>query len=113
MIYSEGVYQNYSTTERVVGVWIDGTTPVYEKVCTGTTNGETAQVLVSGVDRIVSMTGHAGAYALPASNIDNNRKYILVQLSGSDGTEARLYTSGSNYAGLTYEIVLRYTKSSS
>lgn len=103
----------YSTTEQVVGVWTDGTTPVYEKVCTGTTNGETAQVLVSGVDKIISMSGHAGTYALPALNIDNNRKYILVQVGGSSGTDARLYASGSNYNGLPYEIVLRYTKSSS
>ena len=102
----------YSTTEQIVGTWIDGST-VYEKVCTGTTNGETAQVLVSGVSKIVSMTGHAGPYALPALNIDNNRKYILVQVGGSSGTDARLYTSGSNYVGLTYEVVLRYTKSSS
>lgn len=101
----------YSTTEKVVGKWTDGTTDVYEKVCTGTTNGDTAQVLVSGVSKIVSMTGHAGPYALPAIQIDNNRKYIMVQVGGNSGTDARLYTLGSSYANLAYEVVLRYTKS--
>lgn len=99
---------NYSTTEKAVGKWIDDST-VYEKVCTGTTI-EGSVVLTTGVDKIISMTGHAGAYSLPALNIDNNRKYILAQVSGTD---AKLYASGSNYYNLAYEVVLRYTKASS
>lgn len=100
---------DYSTTEKVVGKWTDGTTDVYEKVCTGTTNEDTAQVIVSGVDKIVSMTGHAGVYSLPAPFLDNNRKYIAVVVSNGD---AKVYTMGSNYRNLSFEIVLRYTKTS-
>lgn len=100
----------YSTTERVVGVWTDGTTPVYEKVCTGTTNQDTAPILVEGVDKIISATGHAGVYSIPAIQLDNNRRYISVVISNGD---IKVFTMGSNYAGLSFEIVLRYTKSSS
>ena len=107
---ASGSSHTYSTTEQIVGVWTDGTTPVYEKVCTGTTDGDTAQVLVSGVDKVVSMTGHAGVYSLPAPYLDNNRRYIAVVVSNND---AKVYTMGSNYTGLSFEVVLRYTKSSS
>ena len=102
---------HYSTDEYIVGTWTDGST-VYEKVCTGTTSTSTSQVLASGVDKIISMSGHAGTYALPAVQLDSNRKYIIVLL-GEAAHEAKLFTEGSNYNGLTYEVVLRYTKSSS
>lgn len=101
----------YSTTEQVVGTWIDGST-VYEKVCTGTTNTSTSQVLASGVGKIISVSGHAGTYALPAVQLDSDRQYIIVLL-GEATHEAKLFTLGSNYNGLTYEVVLRYIKVSS
>ena len=104
-----GQMHNYSLAEHIVGSWIDGSI-VYEKVCTGTTNQDTAPVLVEGVDKIISVTGYAGVYSIPAIELDNNRRYITVVISSGN---AKLFTMGSNYAGLTFEIVLRYVKSSS
>ena len=97
----------YSTTEKVVGKWTEGTTDVYEKVCTGTTV-EGSFVLISGVDKIIGIEGHAGVYPLPAVQIDNNRKYMIIIVSNGD---AKMYVNGSNYSGLSYEAVIRYIKS--
>ena len=109
-IADSGSSHAYSTTEQIVGTWTDGST-VYEKVCTGTTVAGSV-VLAGSVDKIISMAGHAGTYALPAVQLDNNRKYIIA-LVGDTTHEAKLFTEGSNYEGLTYEVVLRYTKASS
>lgn len=98
---------DYSTTEKVVGKWIDGTTNVYEKVCTGTTI-EGSFVLISGVSKIIGIEGHAGVYPIPAVQIDNNRKYMIVIVSNGD---AKMYVSGSNYSSLSYEVVVKYIKS--
>ena len=105
----------YSTTEQEVGVWIDGTTPVYEKTyyvdrpTWGTwANFDTE---VTGIDRIIKLEGavnySAGAVFLGFYD-DSNTKFQGYFVRSTNRIQYFCY----QYNGGTMSFVLRYTKSS-
>ena len=104
----------YSTTEHVVGKWIDGST-LYEKTIDfgALPNASTASKAhgINNLSTIVSIQGTASdssyAYPLPYTAVEpvnNIQMYIL---------EANIWIrSGTNRTGLHGYVTLRYTKTS-
>lgn len=110
----------YSTTEHVVGTWIDGS-PIYEKVYeyTNPTAGNTiVQHGISNFDKIISVTGNFhrdDGYEEPVPYPTSDTRFVvsLVDFTSTEMTRV----IGSIYTG-TYKLtratfIIRYTKTSS
>lgn len=118
----------YSTTERVVGKWVDGITDVYEKTVVDVATTEaiagnrhrfTTATLVSGVSRLISFVG-------VAHHVTNNIDFGFGEasfesnMSGGCGGRAERSASGDviafhDYAGsvaggVTITATIRYLK---
>lgn len=109
----------YSTTEQVIGQWIDGK-PIYRRVFTGTiTNSANVRVQVSlwnnsPINKIVSIGGWmrystAGVNAFPQSEGGGEYRIAYVQSDSHNLMLAVL--SASAYGNRPYEIWVEYTKS--
>lgn len=103
---------NYSTSENVVGTWIDGST-VYEKVISisnvSLSSGSYETVdTITGLDTIISCNGYV---------VEGNLKYTLNDITLrviQDGTSVKLYSpSGTTWTISSGAIIIRYTKTSS
>lgn len=106
---------DYSTTEHVIGTWIDGS-PLYEKTINfgALPNSTTKTIahLISGLNFVVSVDGiaYSGStyqpipYTADSANINYN---ISLSVLSSD---IRIITS-QNYSSYNAYITLRYTKS--
>ena len=107
------VKQTYSTTEQVVGTWIDGK-PIYRKVVTfSRDNSSQFTISFSGVDKFIKIDGTAyGSTGL---------KHILYHVSDSD--QFRCYVQDNNdltiLVGSTHPrtpftgyVIVEYTKTS-
>lgn len=99
----------YSTTEHVVGVWIDGR-PIYEKTFTVITDSNIYYIPnTTDIDHLISISGYA--------NKDNNEFYIpyndsadYISIAYIENNGMRIYTS-IYFVGAQYVINAQYTKS--
>ena len=113
--YVDGL-NTYSTTEQVVGTWIDGK-PIYRKVITGSWSSANGTInLVDNVSSIVkfhprfkkSNANYWYTDAYYASASDKLQFYFNLS-----GTMMRVgYSCGSDYPGTSgdYTIIFEYTK---
>lgn len=102
----------YSTTEQIVGTWIDGS-DVYEKtisisnISLSSGSYETVDT-ITGLDTIISCNGYA---------VEGNLKYTLNDITLrviQDGTSVKLYSpSGTTWTISSGAIIIRYIKASS
>ncbi len=123
-----GASQDYSTTERIVGKWIDGTTDVYEKVFTLNTftipaSGVDYWNLLTGVSELIYFfgtfdTSYGQKIAMNTTVFDDSnttdsiKSYVAVYPNSND-TLAVKFTqrgSGSGMALTNLHAVVRYTK---
>ena len=126
-----GDENDYSTTEKIIGTWVDGK-PIYQKtfsttspVCT--TNGTEVTKDVSigaNVDTIVDVKGtlinSTGAtHILPAvisSTVQSNTKIPQIKVNGrtnnasSDKNKVRISNSYADFSNLPMYITVQYTK---
>ena len=100
----------YSTTEHVVGTWIDGR-PVYEKTFTFITNSTIYYIPdTTDINHLINVSGFA--------NKENNDFYIPYS-DGSDNISIaytvnngiRIFSS-NYFNGAEYTLTIQYTKSS-
>lgn len=117
---------HYSTTEQVIGTWIDGK-PLYQKTFSGTFGSTrdnafyrgTATHNIASIDKVVDIK--ASAYSGNMS--DDYRGYYPVGLvTGSDSgtgtsigawcnaTKVQVMTNSSNYANQAFYVTIQYTK---
>ena len=113
-------YHEYSTTEQVVGKWIDGAT-LYEKtlqitmpsanessISTGVENGNHARI----VDGFIEQTGSSdGNYSFPVM-FDSGSPLttkVLIQVTVS-GSHLYVYSNFDKTDGKTAYITIQYTK---
>lgn len=104
----------YSTTEQVIGTWIDGK-PIYRKVLTGTSAAGTTNVNVLALSIDFMVNAHITIHN------SGNSSWVFdsyVQTSGSDSFNLYMSAdrsviylrSGSSYAFGQYWLTLEYTK---
>lgn len=107
-----GGSHTYSTTEQIVGTWIDGS-DVYEKTISVSSvslssGGYETVDTITGLDTIISCNGYV---------VEGNLKYTLNDISLrviQDGTSVKLYSpSGTTWTISSGAIIIRYTKASS
>lgn len=113
---------NYSTSEHIVGTWIDGK-PLYEKVVTGTvptvaTDGTAVSAtydITNNIENVFIMTsfvnysGGGSVWTLPFYN--NDMYHLKSQIvKASNQRKIQLSSSGTVYNNSTFVIVVRYTK---
>ncbi len=119
---SGGSTHNYSTTEQVVGTWVDGS-PVYEKtfvVNNPSTGNNTITHNISNLDMLISIGGFAkmaDGYQQPfnfISNADDFKWNILVLDFGSTDFTLQIGVNYTSTKAISKAVVtLRYTKSTS
>lgn len=99
----------YSTTEQIVGTWIDGR-PVYEKIINmgAGPNSTTKNVAhgISNLDFIISMDGFGGSRSLPIGMTSTANTTVIgkISVSGSDLVWYTTYnaTSENGYLKVRY-----------
>ena len=121
---SIGVDTDYTTTERVVGTWVDGTTPVYQK--TILVNDTVANIKTNGISLSVSNLNNildqkcfivmdGARYVLPYLVISEGNVYSLSYYY--DDTAGKFYFDFGDQVTtsltITGAITVNYTKSSS
>lgn len=103
---------DYSTTEKIVGTWIDGK-PIWQKtwsvVKTVSSGASTTLFTLSGVDTSIMVSSFV---------IENNNKFMLPDSNcrikiDSSGNVIANTSSGSSFSNATWYITLQYTKTSS
>lgn len=112
-----GYYHEYSTTEKVVGKWIDGST-IYEKTLNvGTITSETTFAHgITNLDKIIYYEGF-GNYGgntpsiMPFQNPQGSYSFGINTYDSTNITFARTSNLGSNFSDCYCTI--RYTKSNS
>lgn len=123
--------EDYSTTERVVGKWIDGTTDVYEKVFTLDSftipaSGVDYWNLMTGVSELISFFGtfdvsYGQKIAMNATIFDDTnttdsiKSYVAVYPNSNDTLAVKFGQKGSasSMTITNLHAVVRYTKTSS
>lgn len=108
----------YSTSEQVVGKWVDGRN-VYRKVLTGTTSSDNIQSLTHGISNlyaVISVGGFIvatnGAQPIPRVVPDGEQTYGIGigDIGPTSITNFQHYAS--QYKGRPYAIILDYIKTS-
>jgi len=107
----------YSTTEKIVGKWIDGK-PIYQKTATGTldSTGFDNSIIITNVDEVIDIKGIVNQ--LSGMGGINKIPLNFINLTGEYHTGAffRKRTNSidiectSQYAGLDYVVTIQYTK---
>ena len=111
---------NYSTTEQVVGTWIDGK-PVYQKTFhieptfTEQSRAYTIQTELSNVEKVVAYDEvgmiNQAIRSLPMFN--NSGQLLLKSQYRSQADEIEVYCASATVASEVYpyvDITMRYTK---
>ena len=101
---------NYSTSEQVVGRWIDGK-PIYQKTLTGTTATSGDEAIahnIANVDICVGIEGYCiqQGYAVPIGFYNGSAFFSAFMKSTT--LDLRYYATG--YKNCPYRITVRYTK---
>ena len=113
---------SYSTTEHIVGVWVDGVTPVYEKTFifeytnSGTYNQSVS--IPSNIDKIVFLGGvtNSPTYCMPIPFNDDDYNTTFYNYVNCNVSSHLLYFSSNQTAviattaSMKAYITLRYTK---
>ena len=100
---------NYSTTEQVVGKWIDGK-PIYEiTVNTGTLPNNTTKTTAHGISNLKSVIDFKG-YALNTNN-GINIPLPYVYKSGTTTRCLQVYADATNITLVSMENMSGYTES--
>lgn len=102
----------YSTSETRVGTWIDGK-PLYRKVISGTTTGETNNILniITGYDEVIKYNGTfktPSGYITELPEYTNSTNYIYFVLNTANNVG--ILTIPSGFIGGIYKIIIEYTK---
>ena len=107
---SEAIIENYSTTEQIIGKWIDDK-PIYRKVVqttTGTTTNLWTKIVNLQIDTLISKYGYwiAGSDRYPLDRSYNNEEITLYWKS--DGIyEIHNYSYANNRQAI---LIIDYTK---
>lgn len=104
----------YSTTETVVGTWVDGKT-IYRQVQSfGTITGQTTGTAISNVDQVVRLWGAAFSpqysqwYSLPNVHSSITNYYVGILLDNQSRPMVRF---GSSFTSLQkVYVIVEYTK---
>lgn len=119
-ISTTGSIHTYSTTEQVVGKWIDGK-PIYEITVSGNLSGTEITYIFNGSDYNVEQYIEVIAnirnpyngynYGVVNGGYFSGSHYLCAYTSGDPTQNLRLYV-GNNYhnTNCTYFAILRYTK---
>ena len=103
---------DYSTTERQVGTWLDGETPVYEKVIQGDAlPAQYAEIAhgITNLDKVISIIGMSN-YLDDGTTVWGS---LLSRISEIYVLPTSIKVGGSSgFVGRPYIIILRYTKTS-
>ena len=130
-IATKNIYLNpsldYSTTEKIVGTWIDGK-PLYQKTFTGlvvpnTTDGTEASSDIDisdlNIDTIVSMQGimwnlpannKKHCLALPAILASNKELCSVISATVNNAPKLRIVNTASAFNGRGINATIQYTK---
>lgn len=111
-----GSSHTYSTTEQVVGTWIDGK-PLYERVMaltlTNTSGGydfSTDQILNIKLGSIVEIFGDTFGVNTFASRGSSPSLIIYLEMSGANAGKVGGWTTRNDLVGKKYYCVVKYTK---
>lgn len=108
---------DYSTTEKIIGTWIDGK-PVYQKTVVGSTviSPNERQLVSSNVDRVINAFGQqtysstGEAFHYPYLGYDDNKALVVRWLLEADH-DLVAFRGGSDTTTLTdYSWTFQYTK---
>lgn len=104
--------EKYSTTEQVIGTWIDGK-PIYRIVRTGTVFSVTEDLFVlnNAIDVLISLTGCAklsNGYMFPFNYAQGTTNYFACFVKPDKKTIT--YRAQNYEATTTYTVVIEYTK---
>lgn len=112
-------YHEYSTNERIVGKWIDGST-LYEKTvdCGALPNNSSKQVAhgITNIDKIVNVTGIAYSTSLGTAlqlaypQKSSNSDYVVEMSVNATNIDISTFRDRTSFNGY---VTVRYTKSSS
>lgn len=104
---------NFSTTEKVVGTWINGK-PLYQKTLTGTissvSSGNNINHEISNLETVVKVEGmavYATSLFVPINfyNTESLRTYAFVST-----TAIALWVKDNNFLNKPFYITIQYTK---
>lgn len=114
----DGIYDsyftNYSTTEKVVGTWVDDK-PVYEKVIQGTTSGGEAvtKTIDANLKRGWIVDGYivatTGGNCVPLNFYSSSTIFTKSQVL-ANGDLSVSTSSSSQYINGPFTATIRYTK---
>ena len=112
---AEKNFNKYSTTEEVVGTWIDKK-PLYRKVVKGniTATDQTLFVVNANIDTMVFISGYDcpdGTYYFPFNYAQTGSTYKSIFYKKD--TDTIEFRSNSYNPGEVYVVVLEYTKTTS
>ena len=109
---------NYSTTEQVVGTWIDGV-PLYEKtvVKTNVTNGSEIKIidytdLSLDLKEVISFDGFYrlinSSYKVPLRNYDGTNYRTYAEWNGANQLQSYIKWGSATIENIT--VIFQYTK---
>ena len=109
---AEKNFNKYSTTEEVIGTWIDGK-PLYRKAVKGniTATDQTLFVVNANIDTMVFISGYDcpdGTYYFPFNYAQTGSTYKSIFYKKD--TDTIEFRSNSYNPGEVYVVVLEYTK---
>lgn len=109
-----GNYNEYSTDEKIIGTWIDGT-PLYRKVISlGALPNTTTTTIATGISNatVVKIIGYAktGAVVIPLPYIDTGGAANGIMFIVRDNGATLYVTAGTNRSAWTGYVTLEYTK---
>ena len=108
-----GKFHKYSTSEQIVGEWIDGK-KIYEKVFTHTsTKGQqiNTNITALNIDTVVDLAGSVKAndFTIPINTYRSDINTLV--LTGSGDTNLITVADGGLVSGTLYwKVILQYTK---
>ena len=106
---------DYSTTEKIVGTWIDGK-PIWQKSVSGTLSSSTSWTNLFAVANLDNLIGCSGCLTLPEGNkieIPWSTIDYYVALQYYNGYIRYLTTGGSWINNSPCTVTIQYTKTSS
>lgn len=122
---SMGDDTDYSTTEKIVGTWIDGR-PVYQKTVDVTVPSTTDDTFVKGqydvtslnIDFPIKVTGVGRLVASQScvvfdSVFETNTGKVIKGLIDTNNTKLTVWTNASAYGNATYAVTIQYIKTTS
>ena len=111
LVKNGGGMETYSTSEKVVGKWIDGK-PIYQCTFTGTTpsTAGAVNISISNVDTMVSFTGATKSSGLKILLQYADETNYFKGYANSVGIQ--IWCGGSGVLSKDYVITAWYTKTS-